>query len=181
MATSDWILLAGVVLGILYGWRTGTINVVAKIGSYVLGYRLARAFSSVLAGWIAQSMPQPAVGASGAKWQAFFSLFFGDAAGGFLTRLLQAASFVIIFVAVTWLVRKIAFSLTGAFGKGLLGKLNRVLGAFLGLLVALGLISIFTEVLLPACARMGMGSGLRDFFDSSLLVMPLLKNIQDIF
>lgn len=46
ITVADLVLAALLILAILYGWRWGTINVVAKVGSLVLAYYAARAFSA---------------------------------------------------------------------------------------------------------------------------------------
>lgn len=181
MAISDWVLLAVMVLAAWYGWRLGTINVVAKIGAYILGYRLARTFSSLLASYILEVFPQATAKPGGEKANAFFSLFFSGGGGGAAHRLLEIVAFVIIFTLVCWMVRKIAYALTGVFSRGLLGQLNRALGALAAFLLGLAIIIIVADVVMPALERMGMGPGARHFFDSSLVVMPLLRNFQQVF
>ena len=175
MAISDWVLFGVLVLSAWYGWRMGTINVIAKIGAYILGYRLARSFSPLLATYILEVFP------SGEKVDAFFSLFFAGGGGSVTHRLLEIVSFIIIFTLVCWVVRKIAYALTGIFGRGLLGQLNRALGALCAFLIGLAIIVIVADVVTPALDHMGVGPGPRHFFDSSLVVMPLLRNFQQVF
>ena len=181
MALSDWILLAVLVLSLCYGWRMGTINVVAKIGAYILGYRLARTFAPMLAAYITEVFPNAAAGGGSEKLNAFFSLFFANGSGGAVNRLMEIVAFLVIFTVVCWVVRKIAYALTGIFGRGLLGRLNRALGALAAFLIGLALIVIVTDVALPALTGMGMGPGPVEFFDNSQVVMPLLHNFQNIF
>ena len=182
MTLSDIILLGVVLLAIIYGWRMGTINVVAKIGAYLLGYRLSRYLSPFVAQYFAQSFPGMVSGGQNEKLQVFFSLFFnGSGSGGFLTRLLEMIAFVVVFTASTWLIRKAAFAMTGIFGRGLLGRLNRAIGAFLAGLIVLALIVIVADIILPALTGLGMNSAPLDFFNNSSLVMPLLRNLQNAF
>lgn len=181
MAISDWVLLAVIVLSVCYGWRLGTINVVAKIGAYILGYRFARTFSPMLAAYILEAFPQAASKPGGEKVDAFFSLFFSGSGGGAVQRLLEIVAFVVIFTVVCWVIRKIAYALTGVFSRGLLGRLNRALGALAAFLIGLALIAIAADVVVPALERMGMGPGLGKFFDRSFVVMPLLRNFQQVF
>lgn len=181
MATSDLILLGILLLGIWNGWRMGTIKVIAKLGSYVVGYRAARFFSPYVAAYIGEAFPNIANGAENTKLDALFSLFFDSAGGGFISRLLEMAAFVIVFTIVCWLIRKLAFALTGIFGRGLLGQLNRALGAFVSFLIAIVLIFVLTDVVLPAFVGLGMGTAPMDFFDNSKIVMPLLRNFQTVF
>ena len=182
MALSDIILLGVILLAAVYGWRMGTINVVAKIGAYLLGYRLSRYLSPYVAQYFAQSFPRMVSGGENEKLQAFFSLFFNSSGpGGFLTRILEMIAFVVVFTASTWLIRKAAFAMTGIFSRGLLGRLNRAIGAFLAALIALALIMIVADVILPALTGLGMNSAALDFFNNSSLVMPLLRNLQNAF
>lgn len=182
MLMSDIILFAVLVLAAYYGWRMGTINVVAKVGAYVLGYRLARYLSPFVAAYATQAFPQLAAISVSPEMDAFFSLFFGSgAAGGFVNRLLEMVAFVVVFTIVCWLVRKAAYALTGIFRRGLLGSLNRALGAFISLLIGFALIVILCDVILPALTGMGMSNAASDFFNESKIVMPLLREIQSVF
>ena len=57
ITVADLVLAALLILAILYGWRWGTINVVAKVGSLVLAYYAARAFSALIATSLVDALP----------------------------------------------------------------------------------------------------------------------------
>ncbi|NLF80095.1 MAG: hypothetical protein GX572_02760 [Clostridia bacterium] len=176
------IVLAGLlVLAILYGWRWGTINVVAKVGALVLAYQVARAYSAPIAAKLVHIIPalgEQLDGASeegGRQLLAVLSVFMDTT--GMTGRLLSMVVFIIIFVVINWAVRRIAYMLTGIFGRGLLGKINRALGAFIALALMVAIIIIFDQVLLPASIGLGFGMQIETFIDSSKLIMPLIRNL----
>ena len=61
---ADITLAALLILALIYGWRRGTINVVAKIGAWVIGYQAARTFSPVIAAYIVKVLPSLAAPAA---------------------------------------------------------------------------------------------------------------------
>lgn len=176
------IVLAGLlILAVLYGWRWGTINVVAKVGALVLAYNVARAYSASVAAQLVHIIP--ALGSQldataeegGQQVLALLSLFMDTT--GITSRLLTMAVFIVIFVVINWAVRRIAYTLTGIFGRGLLGKINRALGAFIALALMVAIIIIFDHVLLPACIGLGFGTKIEAFIDGSKVIMPLIQNL----
>ncbi|MDO4732725.1 MAG: CvpA family protein [Bacillota bacterium] len=180
ITVSDLILLGFLLLGAFYGWRLGTINVIAKIGAYVLGYQAARYASPFVASYIAELFPGIKETIDKPALDAFFSLFFNSDSGSIATRLLEVVSFVVVFTVVCWLVRRLAYAMTGAFGRGLLGSLNRALGAVASALICVVLIVVLTDVVLPALVGMGMGKAPLEFFEKSQIVVPALRNLQDL-
>ncbi len=175
---ADLVLAALLVLAILYGWRWGTINVVAKVGSLVLAYYTARAVSSLIAASLVEALP-PFGGteesSGGETLLSFLSLFIDTSSAA--NWLLEIIVFIIVFILVNWAVRKIAYAVTSIFGRGLLGKLNSALGAFLSLVLMIALIIIVTDIVLPACIDMGFGEGVAAFFNKSTVLLPFMQSL----
>ena len=101
----DLVLFVILILAIIYGWRQGTINVVAKVGALVLAYNAARAFSSIIATNLVTILPSlgqannaETTAAGGKQLLAFLSLFIDTT--GIANRLLEIIVFIIIFVVV---------------------------------------------------------------------------------
>ena len=65
----------------------------------------------------------------------------------------------------------------GDFGRGLLGTVNRALGAALALALMLAVIILLADIALPALMNMGLGAAPLEFINSSLVVMPLLRSL----
>lgn len=180
------LVLAGVlILAIVYGWRWGTINVVAKVGALVLAYDLARTYSSVFTAFLVDMLP-PLGGAAGSDTTAesgqqllsLLSLFIDTESVA--NRLLGIIVFIIIFIIVNWIVRRIAYALTGLFGRGLLGKINRAVGAFLSLVLMMAIIVIFDDIVLPTFIDMGFGTAIQEYLDRSALIMPFIRSLPSI-
>lgn len=182
MTVTDWVLAAALILAVLYGWRLGTINVIAKIGALLLAYRAARAWSGLVALYVSGLLPGLTANEAAAeneKLTAFLSLFIET--DSLASRLLELACFVIIFVIVCWVVKKIAYALTGLFGRGLLGQINRALGACCAGILLLALVLILADIIFPAAEAMGLPSAPADFLADSALFMPLLREVQGLF
>ncbi len=184
ITVADLVLAGVLILGILYGWRWGTINVVAKVGALVLAYQAARTFSGMIAEALVQVIPpfnanieQAADGASNFGDQALnvLSLFINTS--GAANRLVQIVVFIVIFILVNWLVRKIAYALTGIFGRGILGQLNKAIGAFVALLLAIVLIIVFTDIILPVCINIGFGDSVLAFLNRSAILLPFMRSL----
>ena len=186
---ADITLAALLILALIYGWRRGTINVVAKIGAWVIGYQAARTFSPVIAAYIAKALPSLAAPAAqnaasqsssdGGQLLKLLSIFVDTS--GAVNRLLEIILFIIIFIVVGWLIRKVAYMLTGLFGRGLLGKINRAIGAFIALLLMIAIIIIIQNILLPVFADMVLGRGWLAFWQRSHVIMPFINNIAALF
>ncbi|MDO4581424.1 MAG: CvpA family protein [Bacillota bacterium] len=187
MTASDWILAGIALLGILWGWRWGTINVVAKIGALILAYRAARLFSTPVAAYIVAALRQPELPqqaqAAAEQGQTLSDtlrgllFIFGDSTE-LLTGVVEIVVFIVIFVVVNWLVKRIAYALTSIFSRGLLGSINRALGACVAVVITLALMIIFDDILLPAMLAMGFGGQAAAFMDNSQVVMPLLDSLK---
>lgn len=178
----DLVIIGVMLLAIMYGWRWGTINVVARIGALVIAYQAARAYSSVITAGLVNILPSLSASAGedsaaegGQQLLAFLSLFLNTE--GLTNKLLSMIVFMVIFVVVNWVIRKIAYTLTGIFGRGLLGKINRALGALISLVLMAAMIIIFNDIVLPACIDMGFGLKIEEFLQRSDLIMPLLMDL----
>ena len=177
MTISDWVLAGFVILMIWYGWRQGTINVIAKVGALVLAYWAARRFAWIVADYLVRMLPVLSGKPGGnQKLDAFLSLFITT--DGLASRIVELVVFVIIFVLVSWLVRRIAYALTGLFGRGLLGSINHALGAVVGFVLAVALILLLSDIVFPAFDRMGIGRQPLDFMHDSKLVLPWIRDLQ---
>ena len=170
---TDLILSAALLFALISGWRMGTINVLSKVGSYILGYQAARLWSAPLAAALGREMPGLTLsGANSERLLSFLSLFIHT--DKLVNRLLEIVLFIIIFIVVCWLVRRIAHMLTSVFGRGPLGKVNRALGALLALLLMAIFIVIAADVIAPALQGMGLGDAIADFFAKSQVIVPTL-------
>ena len=178
---ADIIIAILLILALLYGWRKGTVNVLAQAGSLILAYQAARACSAKIAAYLVNVLPPfngtAAAGADEGSRQALalLSLFLDTSTVA--NRLLEALLYIAIFIFVRWLVRKAARMLTGVFGRGLLGKLNKAIGAFAALVLMIALIVITVNIILPACVKMGFGHSWLMFFRRSALLMPILNGL----
>lgn len=172
----DLVLAGFIVFAAAWGWWAGTINVIGKLGSLLLAYVAARTWGGYLASLVIGVLPQGfnLNTQAGDKLNAFFTLF-GDA-NDLTARLIGLVAFVLIFVVVCWLVRLIARTLTGLFGHGLLGGVNRALGGLLAGLLAVAVILLLSEIFFPAFADMGLGDGGQSFFAQSRFILPLLRH-----
>lgn len=184
MTIADIVLAGILILGILWGWRWGTINIVAKVGALVLAYKAARAFSGMIAEALIDVIPpfsgnitQAAAGGTetGSQLLNFLSLFIDVSSP--VNRLVEIVVFIIIFILVNWLVRKIAYALTGVFGRGLLGQLNKGIGAFLAIIIVIALIVIFTDIVLPVCINIGFGDSVLTFLERSHVLLPFMRSL----
>ncbi len=137
MVTADWVLLVILLLAFFIGWRVGTIRVIAGIGAIILGYQVARGFSSTLAVEVTKRIPSLLPSDSDAS--TLLSLFIDTTV--ITNHIVQIVIFVILFALVFWLVRWIAGVISKAFQGTFLGSLNSILGAFLCLLAMIILIN----------------------------------------
>lgn len=177
MTVSDWVLAGFIILTVWYSWRQGTINIIAKIGALFLAYGAARRYSWVIADYLVGAIPAlSGSGGGNEKLNAFLSLFLSTE--GMASRLVELVVFVVIFVVVCWLVKRIAYALTGLFGRGLLGSVNHALGGVAGFLLALALIVLLTDIVFPAFIGMGLGGQPLDFMEDSRLVLPAVRYLQ---
>ena len=178
----DLLLLAILTFSVVYGWHWGTINVVAKVGAIVLAYHLARTFSTIIASFILEQFSGSGgnvVGEDSQDVWAFLSLFFDT--NQVTNGIVGVIVFIIIFILVNWVVRKIAYGLTSIFGKGVLSKINRAIGAFLALILMAVILLIVENIIIPTFLDMGFGSQIEEFFLRSQLIMPFLRDLPQLF
>ena len=137
MVTADWVLLVILLLAFFIGWRVGTIRVVGGIGALILGYQVARGFSSTLAVEVTKKIPSLLPTDSDAS--VLLSLFIDTSV--VTNHIVQIVIFLLLFVFVFWLVRWIAGIISKAFRGTFLGSLDSILGAFLCLLAIIILLN----------------------------------------
>ena len=171
----DVILFAILVAAFIYGWRQGTIGVLASIGAILISYRLARTYSASIAAEITYRLGILNPGATDDMLLNLFWLFIDTTAAA--NRIVQFLLFIIIFIIVHWLIKKLANLLTGIFNGTILGALNRVLGAFLALGLGGLLIMIIHGILLPTLVNFGIGLQLAYWLNESDIVLPLLYTL----
>lgn len=176
MTVTDWVLAGLLIVAIFSGWRLGTINVIAKIGALILAYKAARVFSAPLAAYVMELLPglsssQPGEGSE--KLDAFLSLFVST--DGLANRVATVVAFIVVFIIVCWLVKKIAYALTGMFGRGLLGQINRALGACCAAVIVAALILICADIIFPSLISLGLPQAVGDFMEDSQLLLPWLR------
>jgi len=182
MTVTDWVLTAALLFAVCGGWRWGTINVIARIGSLILAYQTARVFAVPAASYAAGLLPGlTGLGRQegGGTLSTVLTLLVDPESAG--NRFLEIVAFIIIFVIVCWLVRRIANALTGLFGRGLLGQINRALGAFCAFILMAAFILILNDIVLPVLAVLGLPSQPLDFLADSAWVLPALKELQAVF
>lgn len=181
MTVTDWVLGGFLLLSLLYGWRQGTINVVGRVGAIILAYAAARRYSASLALYVVERLPSLAGGSGESSEQltAFLSLFINT--DSIVNRLVEILLFIVIFVVVCWLVRQVAYALTGIFGRGLLGSINKSLGAALALVLALLIVLILADIVFPAVANMGISEAPLAAMADSQVLMPLIRDLQYLF
>ncbi len=180
MVTCDWVLAAFLVLAVFYGWRQGTVNVLGKIGAIIIAYLAARRYSTVLTVFLAEKINLNISAGNASENEAltsFLSLFIDT--NHLVNGVLQTLISLVIFVIVAWLIRKIAYTITSAFGHGLLAKINRTLGAAIALFITALLILILADVVSPALSGMGLTDE-SSFFDSSQVIVPLIRGMENL-
>lgn len=177
MSMADLVLIGVLLAALLWGLQLGTIRVLAGLGAIVVAYQLARAYSGLWAAQITNQLPQLDPGSSEGQLAALVSLFVDTDA--LADRLVQFLLFIVIFVVVRWLIRKLAYLLTSIFGRGLLGTINRAVGAVLACVLAAALLVILHSIVLPAAANIGLDFGLTalKFLNQSQLILPLLYSV----
>lgn len=170
----DMLLIGFLLLALLWGWHLGTIRVLAGLGAFIVAYQLARAYSAVWAAQITNMLPQLDPGSKEGQLVALLSLLLDTNA--LADRLVQILLFIVIFVVAHWLIRKLARLLTGLFGRGLLGAVNRAVGAFLSGVLAAALLLIIHAIVLPSTAAMGLeySAIALHYLNESSFILPLL-------
>lgn len=176
MSLSDWVLLGCLGLSIFIGWRVGTIKVVGNFGSLVLGYFIARDFSAAFAAKATQSLPVFSPSQGSQEVLPFLSLFIDTSAVA--NRFLQILAFAIIFIVVSYLIRKIIHLLDGVFKGTVLGVVNSVLGAACALVLFVLAFQIAFYFVLPVFEDSLQIRALLDFIAQSRLVLPWLGDFE---
>ncbi|MEG1661642.1 MAG: CvpA family protein, partial [Clostridiales bacterium] len=147
----DIVLVIFLIIAFIYGWQSGTIKVLAGVGSLILAYHIARNWSGVIAEKITSSFAFLEPSTSGGQLANLLSLVINTHA--FANWVVELILFVVIFVVIRWIVQIIARVLTDILSHGLLGKINCAMGAVLAVLLMGVVIVIGVEIVLPVAAN----------------------------
>ena len=172
MNLADIVLILILLFGIGVGWNSGIIRVLAGIGAIVLGYILARNFSALIAAELTKSVPGLNPAESGNGLAKLLSLIIDTNA--IANHFIQIIVFIVLFVVVRWVVRKLANLLSSFFRGGLLGLLNKALGAFVCFFLFAILINVAVDIVLPILSGIEFVAATITFFHSSKVVLPLI-------
>ncbi|MGI5892187.1 MAG: CvpA family protein [Bacillota bacterium] len=179
MVTADWVLLAFSLLSILIGWNSGTIKILAGVGSLILGWQAARTFAAYLAGWLSKLVGGASSTVSDASvWNALY-LFLDSTS--VLEKIFYIVAFIIIFVLVIFIIRCIASALDRVMRGSVLGLLNSAVGAFFGLLIFAIIINFLWTIFLPLFGNTGVLLDLKLFLGASQHILPLLLGMTGYF
>lgn len=172
MAIADWVLLAGSLLSILIGWNSGTIRILAGLGSLILGWQAARAFAYYLASWFSQLVGGASSATSeGGVWNSIYLFLDGSS---ILDKIFYVIAFIIIFVLVVFIIRRIASALSRILKSTILGLLDRAVGAFFGIFIFAIILNIICTMILPFLGDSGVFLDLKVFLNSSQYILPWL-------
>ena len=171
----DLVLAVFLLLALRRGWQDGTVKVLARYASIIIAYIAARSCSGWLA-WLIQGLLPELEPATEAGEKLLLLLYLFCDVEGLVARLLGLAVFAAVFFLTLWLVRRLASALTGLFGDGLLGRVNRLLGAVLSLLIGVVCLLLLNDIFFPVLARLGVEAPL-EFMKSSRLVLPGLYRL----
>lgn len=172
---SDLVLAAFIVLSLIGGWRAGTVRVLSRFAAVFIAYGAARYCSSWLA-WLLQGMLPKLTPATEAGEKMLQLLYLFCDVDGLIARLLGLVAFIAVFLIAFWLVKKLANAVSGVFGRGLLGRLNQLLGALLALAIACAAILLFNDIFFPVFAQMG-AEGPKSFMGDSRFIVPGLQRL----
>ena len=172
---SDLVLAAFIALSLIGGWRAGTVRVLSRFAAVFIAYGVARYCSGWLA-WLLQGMLPRLTPATEAGEKLLQLLYLFCDVDGLIARLLGLAAFIAVFLVSLWLVKKLANAVSGVFGRGLLGRLNQLLGALLALAIACAAILLFSDIFFPVFAQMG-AEGPKAFMENSRFVVPGLHRL----
>ena len=176
MTLADLAIILYLAVALYIGWKVGTIRVVAGLGSWVVGYWVARKFSALFAAQLTKSLPFLNAGGEG-ELSRFLSLFINtDAAAN---RLVQLIAFGILLVVVAYLIRKIAHLLDGVFRGTFLGVINSVLGAACSFAIGIMLFNMVFIVFLPVFATNQVVVNILGFMAEARLMLPLLGDFEN--
>jgi len=174
----DLIMIIMLALIIFLGWRRGALRVLANIGSLFVAFLLARFLSGHLAAFFSRLLPvfDPAGGEN--QFLSIIALFIDT--NVLANYIIRSVLFVIVFVVVTWLIRKLASFLTSLINFGIFGIVNKALGAIFAGVITLFILFFLHSMALPFMANLGAEIGLDygfmviDYIDRTKIVLPLV-------
>ena len=167
---ADLVLFALLLLAVFCGWQLGMIRVLGGIGSYVLGYLAARKFSAAFAERLTESVGFIKPDMSDNELWSFLSLFIDT--GVLANRIIQTLAFVVIFIVVVFLIKKLVLLLHSVFKGTVLGGVDSFFGAFCLLVIFVVFINIYLLVIVPVFGE--SLTAVTDFIKQSQVVLPLI-------
>lgn len=174
LVQADWILAVILLLGILIGWKTGAIKVVAGIGSLIIGYTIAREYSASIAAALSSYIPALTTDKSNSVFTVLSLLIDTNAVAN---RAVQVIVFIILFVVVVWVIRRLAGLLDKVFRGTLVGAVNGALGAFFCLVIFMILLNVFDTTVFPFLAKNNNSAQTAlNYLEDSQVVMPFIQN-----
>ncbi|MEG1500672.1 MAG: CvpA family protein [Clostridiales bacterium] len=174
MVLADFVLLALLVLSFYGGWRTGTIKVVAGIGSLILGYDLARKYSTDFAVYVTEAMPVLTPSGQGNDFMDLLYVFIDTNAVA--NRIVQVLAFAIIFTVVVFLVKKFAHFFDGIFRGTFLGFINSFLGALCSLALFVLAFNIVMNYFFPVFNDNSLLAQAESFIRQSKMILPFISD-----
>ncbi len=201
----DWLIIAIIVLSVLRGWRLGLVTSVARLAGILTGLVVAITYRHDLVEYLTtkwdlgeKMLPlvngllkfwSPAAGSAplfvppgGLTTTVPFNPYQLDQIGGYLARtiaagVLEALSFLVLLLAVVWLINLAARLLTGITDACPLGLLNRLGGLLFGAAKGLVVVVIVLALMLPFQQPLSVpgaqpesaGTGGKAFGESKLL------------
>ena len=176
---SDLVIIVFIVLIAALGWKSGAINMLGNLGSWIVGYLCARGFSAALALSNKEKFPALAPQISESDTSKIISMFIDmDVAAN---RIIQLFCFLVIFIVAAFLVRKICGLISGMFSGTLLGLINSGIGAGLGFCLSVLLLGIAVEIALPSLASFEWSVTAMNFFAQSSFMMGFVHDMLNLF
>lgn len=177
MSLADIVIIVYLALGLIIGWRSGTIRVIAGLGSLVIGYWAAREFSALFAAQLTRSIPA-LTPSGGDDLLSLLSLFIDT--GAIANRFVQMVAFIIIFIVVTYLIRRLAGLLDGILRGTILGAINSILGAACAFGISLLIFNFAFGVVLPIFSENQTIQNVLDFIAEATVMLPLMGDLQEL-
>ncbi|MBQ9992726.1 MAG: CvpA family protein [Firmicutes bacterium] len=176
---SDLVIILVILLIAALGWKSGAINILGSLGSWIVGYLAARSFSATLAVLVTEKFPSLMPDPSSSDTAQLISMFIDMDV--MANRIVQILCFIVIFIVASFLVRKICSLISGMFSGTLLGMVNGAIGAGLGFCFSILLLGIAVEIVLPALSSMDWAVSTMQFFAKSQIMMGFVHDMLDLF
>lgn len=135
----DWIIIGGILLSAINGWRNGLIRQVVSIVALFVAYFFTKNWYWLLTPLVSKVVPQPTIAPD--------SAFAGIPGIHLAERLQNGIAFLLMFVAVFFLVKLLGLLLDWVANLPGLSVLNRVSGLLLGGVFAILISAVVVQVL----------------------------------